>query len=357
MIISRSKRHRTRPGRLSGFTLIELLVVIAIIAVLIALLLPAVQAAREAARRSQCVNNLKQIGLAVFNYQSSKQCLPPAHGTYGWNDWSAIAMMLPQMEQSPLFNAINFTTGYCDPSTPANTTIFLTKLAVTLCPSDTDRLTTTVTGGMPGHTNYGMCGGSECYTVKYQDNFRGVALDLAQQGGVLGRTDLRDIVNGTSNTVCFSERVKGVGNTSTALDVTKPTSSVSNNGSWWPNDSPIIEYTWCITNAPNGTNMASFDMGDSGQTWGGVSGNFWHIGLGRCGGIIMTMMPPNTWSCVTNNQDMNGQLFTASSRHSGGVNTLFADGSVRFIKNSINYLTWMSLGTIANGEVVSSDQY
>src|ERR1700759_3490541 len=95
-----------------GFTLIELLFVIATAALLIALLLPAVQAAREAARRSQCVNNLKQIGLAVMNYQSVNQCLPPAHGTYGWNDWSAISMILPQMEQAPLFNATNFTAGF-----------------------------------------------------------------------------------------------------------------------------------------------------------------------------------------------------------------------------------------------------
>ena len=100
-----------RPPR-RGFTLIELLVVIAIIAVLIALLLPAVQAAREAARRAQCVNNLKQIGLAVHNYQSVNQCMPPAHGTYGWNDWSAVAMILPQIEQSALFNATNFTSGF-----------------------------------------------------------------------------------------------------------------------------------------------------------------------------------------------------------------------------------------------------
>ena len=91
-----------------GFTLIELLVVIAIIAVLIALLLPAVQAAREAARRSQCVNNLKQIGLAMHNYHSSINALPWDHGPGGWNEWSSLVMLLPYMEQQPLFNSINF---------------------------------------------------------------------------------------------------------------------------------------------------------------------------------------------------------------------------------------------------------
>ncbi len=94
--------------RRRGFTLIELLVVIAIIAVLIALLLPAVQAAREAARRAQCVNNLKQIGLAMHNYHQSVNSLPWGHGPFGWNDWNAFVLMLPMLEQSALYNATNF---------------------------------------------------------------------------------------------------------------------------------------------------------------------------------------------------------------------------------------------------------
>src|SRR5882724_6802162 len=114
-VMSTSQSPSCRAKRQSvtrAFTLIALLVVIAIIAVLIALLLPAVQAAREAARRSQCVNNLKQMGLAVANYESTNTCLPPAHVGYNWNDWSAPVMMLPMLEQSNLFNATNFTTGY-----------------------------------------------------------------------------------------------------------------------------------------------------------------------------------------------------------------------------------------------------
>jgi len=336
-------RHRSR-----AFTLIELLVVIAIIAVLIALLLPAVQAAREAARRSQCVNNLKQLGLAVANYDSSNQCLPPAHVGYNWNDWSAPAMMLPALEQSNLFNAINFTTGFASPATLQNTTVFNTKLSFLLCPSDQDRLTNTA-----GHTNYPMCAGSEAYTMKYGDNFRGVGIDLGQQGGKGGKIGFSDILDGTSNTVCFSERVKGV---DTGLDPLKPTSSVSNTNNWYPNASPLVDYASCLTLYPTAANLANMSLSGNSATTDSTMGSFWHLGLGRTGGIYTNIMQPNTWSCVTNNQDMNGALLTASSRHPGGVNAVFCDGSVKFVKSTINYLTWMAVGTIANNEVVSADQ-
>ena len=120
--------------------------VIAIIAVLIALLLPAVQAAREAARRAQCVNNLKQIGLALHNYHSADDCFPlgvvavrPGHRRYNWDCWSGHAMMLGQLEQTPMYNAINFTLGNNMPNSYgyyANSTVTSTRVAVFLCPSD-----------------------------------------------------------------------------------------------------------------------------------------------------------------------------------------------------------------------------
>jgi prepilin-type N-terminal cleavage/methylation domain-containing protein/prepilin-type processing-associated H-X9-DG protein len=337
-----------------GFTLIELLVVIAIIAVLIALLLPAVQAAREAARRAQCINNLKQIGLALFNYEGAVQSLPFGSGPAGWNQWSAATMLLPYVEQAPLYNAINFayTNQANEPSNPQNTTILRTVVSGFLCPSDLDRLT-----NPEAHNNYmanmgtspdscpnslpsglfGMVGGG---CVK-SDTSGGTGL------GTIVR--LRDIVDGTSNTAAFSEMVKGIGVCMCNYDGLNPSSSLMlvtgvNSGS-----TTLAYYTACkAIGAPQpNSSFLNGTLGDGMGAWlqVGIPGTteYCHI------------MPPNSWSC--GDERFQSGAYTASSRHSGGINVLFADGSTHFIKSTIAIQTWWALGTSANAEVISSDSY
>ncbi|MDR3636213.1 MAG: DUF1559 domain-containing protein [Isosphaeraceae bacterium] len=342
--------------RRAGFTLIELLVVIAIIAVLIALLLPAVQAAREAARRAQCVNNLKQIGIALHNYHSTVNSLPPGQleGT-NWCDWSAHAMMLPYLEQSAVYNAINFTgweigASPAMPGYPANTTAQRIVLNVFLCPSDVDRLSTP-----EGHNNYAACSGSSPDSTAVLGAFNGPFLCADPNSGSTAAQiySFASITDGLSNSAAFSEKVKGVGSTN-PLDPIKPTSTVY---LVTPPANPSVPdqyYASCSAINPLTNPLATgqgFDQTPTG------TGSAWHVGYPPQTRYTH-VLPPNTWSCDfgSGGGGIRG-AYTASSRHSGGVNVLFCDGSVRFVKQSVNMATWWALGTIALGEVISSDSY
>ncbi len=330
-----------------GFTLIELLVVIAIIAVLIALLLPAVQAAREAARRSQCINNLKQLGIALHNYHDSKGALPPgAMRDDTWSDWSYLTMLLPYVEQANLFNAINFnltaTNAGAQPGAVQNSTVQRAVISGYLCPSDRDKLT-----NLEGHNNYYGNSGSSPESFDVLDNFFGVF-------GVSDRTkaiSLRDISDGTSNTAMVCERVKGIGTNPGILDSTRPTSTVSSLSTIpTPQNTPTPAYTACLAASPYGTGATLY-------TAGFANGQYWHIGYASTARYVH-IMPPNTWSCGFGGSGgaMHGVQGT-SSRHSGGVNLLLCDASVRFVKQTINVSTWWALGTSSNNEVISADQY
>ena len=342
------------PRRSSGFTLIELLVVIAIIAVLIALLLPAVQAAREAARRAQCVNNLKQIGLAMHNYHSSVGIFPPGHLGTGWNDWSANVMLLPYMEQGTLYNAINFTSGGADPGNRVNTTIFRAKVNMLLCPSDIDRLS-----NVEGHHNYSGCAGTAPEAF-FDNNKHGACDGLFFSVNNARPVGFRDMLDGSSNTAAYSEKVKGIGSGFNGVDGVKPTSSIMSvnvdstgktNGVF--NDvNPMDYYLRCIKAAP-GTPAAVY------STSGAISqGAYWFDGHAETG-LYNHVMPPNTWGCddADNSWVNDAAASTASSHHSGGVNLLMGDGSVRFIKQSISNTTWWALGTRNGGEVITADSF
>ncbi|WP_250846884.1 DUF1559 domain-containing protein [Aquisphaera insulae] len=333
----------------AAFTLIELLVVIAIIAVLIALLLPAVQSAREAARRIQCTNNLKQLGLAAHNYHSTYDTFPTACFTYqvAGNTWGQHARILSFLEQGSLYNTINFSFGIV---AQESYTALYTQINTFLCPSDTDRMTDASNSANAvgySRTNYRGNGGNDTgalnatFTTE-QNNGPFIAYQTVK---------IARITDGTSNTALFSEALLGDGSAST----------VSVPGDWFAvtpaGASKLDLYQAC--NALNTTGLTGDDKQNSygGRTW--ATG--WYQAT-----RYTHILPPNSKSCVYNvNNAVNlisatnngATATTASSRHPGGVNVLMADGSVRFIKGSVAAPTWWALGSTGGGEVISADGF
>ncbi|MDG3007520.1 DUF1559 domain-containing protein [Paludisphaera mucosa] len=347
----------------SGFTLIELLVVIAIIAVLIALLLPAVQSAREAARRIQCTNNLKQIGLAVYNFESSNGKLPdgwgPApnggvpgqEGNQGNSRPNVQALILGYMEQANLYGAFNF---QLDVNAQAgNGTARLQQVSAYLCPSDPslERI------GGTGNNNYFASLGATASQRLGADTTVGEETDSTRAGlfnirlnataprgnpdwqKIMAGVRLADITDGTSNTAMFAEikrsRLPNGSGTGQAAD---HPDRVFYFGTGF--DNGAVKLPEC--NGP-GSSLAYRGMQYYRQL--PITTTYTHT------------VPPNYrgWDCGSSN--FFAAHIAARSYHSGGVNVLFGDGSVHFIKDAINPTVWRALGTRAAGEVVSSDQY
>jgi prepilin-type N-terminal cleavage/methylation domain-containing protein/prepilin-type processing-associated H-X9-DG protein len=351
-----------------GFTLIELLVVIAIIAVLIALLLPAVQAAREAARRAQCVNNLKQLGLGIHNYHQTNNCFPLG-ATYvtsstggSWCNWSANAMMLSYLEQGNIFNTINFSF----PPEPApepdgggssygyscNSTAYNTKINIFLCPSDGN-------AGVVNINNYHASVGTTTSNVGFYNtstNSGGASSGAFAMQAVYG---LQNITDGSSNTVAYSEaltgdttatkpvRANGTGNSGSSLAANVVDMSIGTIGL----NALNTDLAACATKF-----QTAFTADDRGYRWGGGMMGY---------ALFNTVMTPNGGGLYNFNgcrvdccaQTQSAHYLPATSNHPGGVNVLFCDGSVKYIKNTVAYPVWWGLGTRANGEVISSDQY
>ena len=345
--------------RRRGLSLIEVLVIILIIAVLIALLLFAVQSAREAARRLQCGNNLKQLGLALALYDGASGSLPWGQGPVGWNDWSAQAMLLPHIEQVALYNAANFADipnsadGPCRPGFAANLTVQQVQIASFLCPSDVDRLVVEF-----GHNNYAANAGATplFYNASRQDGlfgWCGNASDRASSKNLgigVGPTRLSEITDGLSQTAAFSEKVKGVFKDN-AFDPLTPSATIFSLGAQAPNDRPGPYHDKCQQLDSRSTSTVTVRISDS-------MGSMWWLGqpvFSRYNHV----MTPNSWSCTyAGYGEGNGQgAVPPSSRHGRVVNVVFADGSVHLVKQSITPEVWWALGSKAGGETISSNEF
>jgi prepilin-type processing-associated H-X9-DG protein len=386
-----------------GFTQIELLVVIGIIAILIAFLLPAVQQTREAARRAQCQNNLKQLGLALHDYHNTASVFPySSGGTNGGNAWggidggsgidtggpnnnwnrqSGLVLLLPYIDQANVYNQIVAGgmiagTGPWEPMGPSpwavNFPPYMQRIGVFNCPSEAG------TGGSwyprYGRTNYGFCLGDTAENINqwHRPGYR------VPRGMVYFQSNLgmRDVTDGTSNTILMGEIGVSIGDFNAKDLVGVAIVNVFAPGSWlWetPTNSPTTDWpngktpSFCQSFALGGqydTNAVNFLVNSRGNRW--ADGNPSSTGF-------QTIMPPNSPNCTENGWDGGSGMYSMGSRHPGGAHALMGDGAVRFISQNIDcgnqnspdiysggttsangqspYGVFGALGTRASGEV------
>ena len=359
--------------KVRGFTLVELLVVIAIIGILVALLLPAIQAAREAARRGQCSNNMKQFGVAMHNYHDVYRSFPKMTGggtatgnpTNGqeWRSFSTHDALLPYMEQKTLFELVQATidanlmaccNGPNDLETvangnpPAGININKTNIPAFRCPSDGDVLDPNLTA----YTNYASCAGTN----------KGWGINLSDQNGVMNRDmylSMAAITDGTSTTLAFSEIVTANAGSYSANSISQKSLAAVREGGGLGLDNgnapasfpsngvtEAVVAGWCASCAAI-TNINGNPVGER-----------WYRGQqGRT--AFNTLLTPNTkfpnctFHCGGCNYDGPG-LHGARSMHPAGVNTVMCDGATKFVTDAISWTTWAQLGTCNDGGAVAA---
>jgi len=336
-----SSATRLRPAGRLGFTLVELLVVIAIIGVLVALLLPAVQSAREAARRTQCQNQLKQLGLALHNFESINKRIP--HGSEDTRIWgpSAHTRLLPVIEQTNLSN--QFTFDYAQGSSRDLTVsgaaldlheeAAMSRPKVFHCPSEIYTYKGLIYGFTNYHTNWGSW-------VRIQNRWDGpfgtnFVPPYANAPPRMDAVRLAEITDGTSNTLAFGEVANGVGTDPKMRDPRRDCYLATRPG----NPDPVIvrnqllAMDWRTAGTLGGWNWRGYPWRE---------GSIWRNGFN-------TLLPPNK-PCFRPGGEWWELVTPASSYHAGGANVCLVDGSVRFIPENIDATVWMAAGTIGGGE-------
>jgi prepilin-type N-terminal cleavage/methylation domain-containing protein/prepilin-type processing-associated H-X9-DG protein len=343
---------RRRPA----FTLIELLVVIAIIAILVALLVPAVQKVREAAARTQCTNNLKQLALAAHNYESANKRLPPAFKgdvppgsplpAYFYS-WSALAYLNPYLEQTAIYNRMDLTQPiYVPPNytiSPPNQFAVAQTVPLFLCPSDRGMPVSSAYGVTDiGPTNYAFCVGTGTTRggAPFGQTWSSDGMFQAKKG-----FRITDITDGTSNTAMISESTLGEGDENTG---TKP-------------GNPQTYYAYVAIGQPlSDANCAAATTYNNANR----RGFMWATGEIRCASYNHYLTPNSaTPDCVTNDLSPGPGQYTAvgfraaRSKHPGGVNLALGDGSVRFVSETISLAAWRAIATRDSSDLISDPNW